>query len=822
MPPCVVDFPLATVFAPLAGAAWGQSTLHFVHIGTNVVIGLSCLVIAGSLGFLVWRGQDVPFKRTALAFGTFGVGAGLMFLLDAVSEAPELGLEGLVIRTLTAIAALAAAVLLLNLVPKAIASTRDARLNRERGLALESSVDELGSLYEKARAADTTKTRLFANVSHELRTPLTLVLGPAERMASAQNLTADQRRDLEVIIRNSRTLLKHVNDLLDVSRIESGRLEVVYFDADAAPLLRRAAAHFTAVARDRKIDLLVDCPETLPAQFDEDKVERVLLNLLSNAFKVTPPEGTIRCSLQESVENVVLEVADSGPGIPEAERERVFERFEKLDTGLDRHLGGTGLGLSIVREFVEAHGGRVLLDDAPEGGARFRVHLPRRAPAGIAVHHEDSVPSGETRAARDQALAELQLPDGNRSHSFKLERPRVLVVEDNPEMNQFVRETLRGDFQVFAATDGEAGLAAVVRERPDLVVTDLMMPRVSGDELVRTLRRRAEFEHLPVLVLTAKADETLRVSLLGEGSLDYILKPFSASELLARVRNLVAMKRARDVLQYEVRSQVRDLEFLAYELAEQKRELANTLEAMRSARDQAEKASRVKSTFLRMVSHELRTPLAAIQLQVDRLARAADQFPDKYRELLMRCHGSIRKLSRLIEGVLEYTRMEGGRLEISRRAFNPREIALEVLSLTAAYAEQKSLNVNLVAPESLPLVETDPRLVRLVLLNLVENAVKFTEDGEIEIVLEVVGNNLRMSVRDSGPGISEDAQSLIFEPFEQIGPTENKHLPGIGLGLTLVREMVVALSGSVEVDSHLGDGATFVVTVPIRFVEAVA
>ncbi len=820
MPRWIVDFSLHAL-APPGAAPWGQTGERWVQLGASIVIGLASVVIAATLAYMVWRGRDLPFRRTALAFGAFVVGGGLIFLLKTVAVQPSPHLETL-LAVFTALAALCTAVMLPPLVPRVIALAREARLARERGVALEASVGELGHLYEKARAAEVMKTRLFANVSHELRTPLTLVLGPAERMVGAPNLTAEQRRDLDVVIRNSRTLLKHVNDLLDVSRIESGRLEVIYYEADAAPLLRRAAAHFTAVARERKIDLLVDCPESLPAQFDEDKIERVLLNLLSNAFKVTPADGVIRCSLHAAGDQVVLEVADSGPGIPESDRERVFERFEQLEAGPDRQRGGTGLGLSIVREFVEAHSGSVLLDDAPEGGARFRVILPRYAPPGSLVHGEDSVASHETRAAISQTLAELKNISGTPPHAFRVERPRVLVVEDNPEMNQLVRQTLRAEFQVSAAMDGESGLAAIVRERPDVVVTDLAMPRVSGDELVRTLRRRSEFEDLPILVLTAGAGEHLRVSLLSEGAIDYILKPFSPSELLARVRNMVEMKRARDVLQSEVQSQVRDLELLAYELAEQKRELATTLDAMRAARDQAERASRVKSTFLRMVSHELRTPLAAIQLQVDRLTRASGQFPEKHRELLLRCQGSIRKLSRLIEGVLEYSRMEGGRLEISRQTFNPRDVALEVVGLTAAYAEQKALSLNLSAPESLPVVETDPRLVRLVLLNLVENAVKFTERGEIAIVLEVSGSSLKMSVRDSGPGISEDAQALIFEPFEQIGPAENKHLPGIGLGLTLVREMVDALGGAVELDSELGHGATFVVTVPIRCVEAVA
>jgi signal transduction histidine kinase len=823
MPLRIVDSSSASVLSSLSSGDQEHSIVLGVRVLTNVVIALSFITIAALLAYLVWRGRDLPFKRTALAFGAFIVGGGLTFLLEAFYAGPPPHYLDFGLRLFTAVAAVGTALMLPRLTTQAIALARDSRAARERGQALESSVGELGSLYEKARAADTMKTRLFANVSHELRTPLTLVLGPAERLAEAGNLTLDQRRDIDVVIRNARTLLKHVNDLLDVSRLESGRLELTYFDADAGGLLQRAASHFSGIARERQIDLVLDCPEWLRAELDEDKIDRVFLNLLSNAFKVTPQGGIIRCSLREMPgDRLLFEVADSGPGVPPADRERIFGRFEKLDNGSSRPMRGTGLGLSIVREFVEAHRGTVKLDDAPEGGARFQVLLPRHAPPSTVVHQDDPVPSGETRAARDQTIAELQQPDAMSGPRPSSGRARVLVVEDNQDMNRFVRDTLSNDFQVFGATDGESGLAAIVRERPDLVVTDLMMPRVSGDELVRSLRRRAEFADLPVLVLTAKADESLRVNLLGEGSLDYILKPFSASELLARVRNLVAMKRARDVLQNEVHSQVRDLETLACELADQKRELASTLEAVRQARNQAEKASRVKSTFLRMVSHELRTPLAAIQLQVDRLAREADQFPDRHRAVLLRCQGSIRRLARLVESVLEYTRMESGRLDVSRRTFNPREIVDEVLSLTAPHAEQKELHVSVSAPDVLPLVESDPRLMRLVLLNLVENAVKFTEAGEIEVGVDVVASTLKLSVRDSGPGISKEAQALIFEPFEQIGPAENKHLPGIGLGLTLVREMVAALGGRVELHSIPGEGATFTVTLPIRYAEAVA
>ncbi|HEV8244457.1 MAG TPA: HAMP domain-containing sensor histidine kinase, partial [Polyangiaceae bacterium] len=248
----------------------------------------------------------------------------------------------------------------------------------------------------------------------------------------------------------------------------------------------------------------------------------------------------------------------------------------------------------------------------------------------------------------------------------------------------------------------------------------------------------------------------------------------------------------------------------------------STLEAMRLARDQAEKANRVKSTFLRMVSHELRTPLAAIQLQLDRLARSAAELPTKQRDLLLRCHASTRRLTRLVDSVLEYTRIEGGRIEISRRSFNPSEVAAEILAIAQPHADQKGIGLNLHATGELPQVETDPRLVRLVLLNLVENAVKFTERGGVDVTIDVVANHLKLCVQDSGPGIGDEQQPLVFEPFEQLGPTENKHLPGIGLGLALVREMVGALGGRVDLQSKLGEGACFTVSVPVRCVEAVA
>ncbi|HEV8246262.1 MAG TPA: HAMP domain-containing sensor histidine kinase, partial [Polyangiaceae bacterium] len=334
MPLWMRDFLFSSqVVAPSRHQPW-LIGVPWVQIAGDLLIGLAYLAIAVTLGYLVWRGRDVPFKRMAVAFGAFIVAAGLTHFLDALASWQPFYYLGGALRVLTAVAAVGAAVMLPRLVPEAIALAKGARAARERGVALETMVNELGQMYEKARAADVMKSRLFANLSHELRTPLALVLGPTERMASAQNLAPDQRRDLEVVIRNARTLLKHVNDLLDVARIEAGRLELMYFDTDVAELARGALSHFATVAEDRGIELALNLngSEALSAEVDSDKIERVLLNLLSNAFKVTPKGGSISCSLRAADgEKLVLEVADSGPGVPSTQREHIFERFAQID-----------------------------------------------------------------------------------------------------------------------------------------------------------------------------------------------------------------------------------------------------------------------------------------------------------------------------------------------------------------------------------------------------------------------------------------------------------------------------------------------------------
>jgi signal transduction histidine kinase len=793
---------------------WKPGVL-WLQVVSNALIGLSYVAISATLVYLVRKGPVMPFKGMALAFGTFIISCGITHLSDIyVIWYPAYWLDG-TLRAVTALASVLTALLLPPLVPQAIALARSARSARERGVKLQAAIDDLGQMYEKARELDQLKTRFFANVSHELRTPLTLILGPTEKLAAAGNLTESQRRDADVVLRNARTLLKHVNDLLDIARLDAGKMHPSYARADLVQVVRLVTANFDVLAEERGMDYTVETPAELHADVDPAKLERVVLNLLSNAFKFTPAGGRVRCTLSSDATHVVMEVADSGPGVRPEHREMIFERFRQAEGGSARRHGGTGLGLAISRDFVTLHGGTIDVGVAPEGGALFRVVMPLRAPAGEAVSQAGRGMLRSLDLAARQAVDELRTQIETAAPVPEGEKPLVLVVENNAEMNRFVRETLAPEYRTEAAFDGKQGLEQAIALVPELIVSDVMMPEMSGDQLVAEIRRRHALDCVPILLLTARADDNLRVRLLRSGAQDYVMKPFSPDELRARANNLITMKRTRDVLQQALETQTRDLEQLARDLAQRKRDLQTALESMRVAREHAEQASQLKTNFLSMVSHELRSPLATLQLQLERIEmRGTEGMGPDALTLVKRMTSSARRLQDLIEGLLQYARIQSGRLSTEIESFDLSALARDVVEEVRPHAEDKGLALTLATAGALPPLDSDPRLVRLILVNLLGNAIKFTERGTVELSLAHQSDVHRIAVKDTGPGIPPEHQTRIFEPFEQVETARKKHLVGVGLGLALVREMVTSLRGALELDSRVGLGSTFQVLLP--------
>ena len=436
---------------------------------------------------------------------------------------------------------------------------------------------ELETLLERVRQLDQLKSDLFANVSHELRTPLALILGPVDDLlASGANLSEVQRRQLGVVQRSAASLLKHVNDLLDLAKLDAQRMDLQWAHVDLAALVRDQAEQFHAVAPQHGLSYVVTTPESLAAVVDPEKTERILQNLLSNAFKFTPAGGRIRCTLEPTGGNrCLISVQDSGPGVPEDMRQAVFERFRQGQSGTTRNFGGTGLGLSIAKEFTELLDGSITVTTAPGGGALFQVELPLAPAQSVNPIGEGPAPTPSWAFPPIRTtLAELaQASDLVEPTQAPKNAPRILVVEDNPEMRRFICDALSVEFQVDTASDGQCALEAAMAHPPDLLVTDLMLPRMGGDRLVNALRAAPTLRDIPVLVLSAKDDAKLRARLLAGAAQDYVTKPFSAQELRARVRNLATMKQARDGLRRELLSQSNDLAELTHDLIESRRAL---------------------------------------------------------------------------------------------------------------------------------------------------------------------------------------------------------------------------------------------------------
>ena len=511
-----------------------------LHVGTDALIGSSYVAISLTLAYLVHQARrDIPFQWVFLFFGLFIIACGATHFMEVWTLwTATYWLSGYV-KLVTAVASLATAVVLPPLVPKALALVRDAKLSDERRTKLETANRELESLYEKTKELDQLKTLFFANASHELRTPLALILGPTERLLTSSNLTQDQHRAIEAIARNARSLLTHVNDLLDLSKLEAGRMQMRYTEIDLAQHTRFIASHFEILAGEKSIRYTVKTPEALSAQVDAEKGQRIVLNLLANAFRFTPIGGTVALTLGVEGGSAILQVEDNGPGVPADLREAIFEPFRQVEGGTERPRGGTGLGLAIVKEFVDLHGGAVRVTEAPSGGALFTVTLPLTAPADADIQSASGTLDEELSR---QTLDELHIwrtPTASPISAVAADAPLVLVVEDHPDMNSFVCDALGRYYRIATAFDGKEGLAKALALHPDLIVSDVMMPGMSGEQMIGALRRYPEMEDVPIVMLTAKADDVLRVKLLRAGVQDYVNKPCSVEELLVRVGRII-------------------------------------------------------------------------------------------------------------------------------------------------------------------------------------------------------------------------------------------------------------------------------------------
>lgn len=428
---------------------------------------------------------------------------------------------------------------------------------RARRQELERLVEErtatIAQQADKLRELDVLKSQLFANVSHELRTPLTLILGPLGDALEGRfgPLNEELGRQLATAGRNAQRLLGLVDQLLDVARLDAGRLRLRVRRGDLAAFVRERAESFLPLAERRQINLALEVPpEIVEAWFDEEQLGKALDNLLSNALKFTPRQGRVHMALTAppGADRVEISVRDNGPGIPAGQLERVFDRFYQAEPMAQR-WPGVGIGLALSRQLVELHHGAIAVESAPGRGSRFTVTLPRGHAHFPAEFLEDQATPASRRIASGWFVPSPSLfvdpgpPQDEAEPDADEDRTTVLVVDDNPEVRAYIRRHLEPEYRVVEAADGAEGLAAARRLVPDLVVSDVMMPGLDGNALFRSLREDPELELVPVVLLTAKASAENRIQGLRDGVDDYLVKPFDPRELKARVDNLIASRK---------------------------------------------------------------------------------------------------------------------------------------------------------------------------------------------------------------------------------------------------------------------------------------
>ena len=508
-----------------------------------------------------------------------------------------------------------------------------------------------------------------------------------------------------------------------------------------------------------------------------------------------PDGGRVRVSLGTDASGATMSVADDGPGVPPALREAIFERFRRGDDVSTRRFGGTGLGLTIAREIIERHGGRITIGDGIDGGARFTVYLPATA---APQHPVASAASTNDRTLDDiarQTVAELRQPPepvGRTTGDGR--RGLVLVVEDNVEMSRFLVDCLVDNHRVATAFDGHRGLEQALALKPDVILTDVMMPGMGGEALVSALRAQPELEGIPIVVLTAKADDELRVRLLREGVQDYLTKPVVPEELRVQLDNVVTLKRTRDVLQGAVSSQSRDLTALA---------------------DQLAAANRTKDEFLAILSHELRTPLTPI-LTWANLIREREMDPATRDRGLRAIERNAKLQARVIEDLLDVSRVITGKLRLHVKPIAVDPVVHAAIESLRPGADAKGLQLDAVVDAEPAMVSGDAERLQQIVWNLLSNAIKFTpRGGRIEVRLEQTEEHVRLTVADDGIGIDPAMLPRLFDRFWQADSSMTRAHGGLGLGLAVVRHLVEMHGGTVHAESTGTDrGATFTVTLP--------
>jgi signal transduction histidine kinase len=687
----------------------------------------------------------------------------------------------------------------------------------------------LEEAHKKLVELDETKTRFFANISHELRTPLTLLLAPLDAIRAEKwpALDPETRDWLQTMQANGFRLLRLINELLDLVKLESGNMRVKLEPLSLGEFLHGLVSSIQGAARDKHLRAQAKIDPGLSTILaDRDKLEKILLNLLFNAIKFTPAGGDVLLEASSRESTLVLKVQDTGMGIKKEELPFIFKRFWQADTSSSRKYQGTGIGLALVKELVGVQSGSVSVESKVGVGTTMTVTLPLLLPGAetsppspspsptapaagslpaVAISAEPVPPEVEEKWMTElyrraelfpsmTQVSEAVRPAQDFSRASR-QLPTLLIADDEPDMLRFLKSQLAGRYRIIEAVDGRQALENARQFLPDVLLVDMMMPEIDGLQVCRELQAQTSTQNIPIILLTARADEETKLTALTAGASDFLTKPFSTTELHVRVKNLV------------------DGHLSQRKLARQNQVLEATIEQLKETETQLVQSEKMASLgrLSAGIIHEINNPLNYAKTGLFTLRRQGQALPEEKRavfnDILKDIEEGVDRVKTIVSDLRTFTHP------------NPRDLGdVNLLKLTqsalrfmgADFATGVKMEMDVPAEFE---VRGNVNKLLQVLINLLQNAFdalkrKVFTDSQPTITIQarVVNGKPSLSVRDNGQGIKPEVMDKIFEPFfttKDVGE-------GMGLGLSICYRVMEECGGRIYAKSAPGEFCEFI------------
>lgn len=696
----------------------------------------------------------------------------------------------------------------------------------------------------KLTELDKLKSDFMANISHELRTPLTLIIGPLETILNDKSLSATQRSSLERIQRNAHRLYILVNDLLDYSKLEAGKFVVHEDLVDLNEIIQQQVEDAQGLGSERNLKLTFKGDKKLGLMLlDKKMLEKIVMNLISNAIKFTPQGGKIDVQVAKQVDTAVIKVRDTGIGIPASQLDKLFQRFHQIDSSASRAFEGTGIGLAITHQFTHLMHGKIDVESEINKGTTFTVYLPIRMmekgaePPVVKKTLGKHIKTSLAMLARHDTDIKVQ----NRNELIvEGTLPLLLVVDDNDDMRSYIISLLQNAYEIISAKNGKEALSLLEKFTPQAILSDVMMPGMDGYQLTKIIKGSSKTKNIPVILITAKAGKEAIVGGLEAGADDYLSKPFSPEELKARTQaairisqTLSALNKAYETIQSEsqaLNQAHEELKKVQFQLIQQSKmaaigqlaagvahEINNPIAYVGSNIEMMqtyfltlkEIVNFINNIFNEHTTHEnwLAAKNKWLSLCSDvNITHVLSDFP----KLISEAGDGLDRVSEIVASLKSYSYSDQS--DLAETDLNEcSEMALKIVHNELKYKCKIHKKYS-----QLPKLVCNSRLLVQVLMNILINACHaIKQQGDIFIQTEVVDNEAVISIRDNGMGISSQHLEKLFDPFFTTKPVGQ----GTGLGLSISYNIIHNLGGRIEVESLENEGSTFSIFLPIQHVK---